>query len=138
MRRGGMGRGMGRAHMGCGRILRDAISTGKIDEQLVQSLLIGPSGDAQRGKQVFAKNCSVCHKLGSEGEDIAPDLTNTPRHNPIYLLANLANPSAIIPQEYQVYVVMTDAGRIVTGFVIEENAKAITILDAQNQRTERV
>ena len=132
---GGMGHGSGQAQMGCGMVLRNAINNGKIDEQLVHSLLFGPSGNAARGKQVFVKNCSVCHKLGQEGTEIAPDLTNRPRHNPVYLLANLSHPSAIIPHEYQVHVVVTDAGTVVTGFKVKETAKSITILDAKNQRT---
>ncbi len=31
---------------------------------------------------------------------------------------------------------MTDAGKVVTGLKVEDNAKTITILDAENQRTE--
>ena len=135
MQGGGMGHGRGQPGMGCGMVLRNAINNGKIDQQLVYSLVFDTSGDAARGKQVFVKNCSVCHKLGPEGTEIAPDLTNRPRHNPVYLLANLSHPSAIIPHEYQVHVVMTDAGKVVTGFKVEENAKTITILDATNQRT---
>ncbi len=135
MQGGGMGHGRGQPGMGCGMVLRNAINNGKIDQQLVYSLVFDTSGDAARGKQVFVKNCSVCHKLGPEGTEIAPDLTNRPRHNPVYLLANLSDPSAIIPHEYQVHVVMTDAGTVVTGFKVEENAKTITILDATNQRT---
>ena len=132
---GGMGHGRGQPQMGCGMVLRNAINNGKIDEQLVHSLLFGPSGNAARGKQVYVKNCSVCHKLGREGTEIAPDLTNRPRHNPVYLLANLSHPSAIIPHEYRVHVVMTVGGKVVSGFKVEENAQEITILDATNQRT---
>jgi putative heme-binding domain-containing protein len=131
----GQGHGMGQVQMGCGIVLREAISHGKIDEQLVQSLVFGPRGSAKHGKQVFVKNCSVCHKLRGQGADIAPDLTNRPRHNPIYLLANLSHPSAVIPNEYQVHVVVTDTGKVVTGLMVNENPKAITILDAANQRT---
>lgn len=132
---GGMGHGRGQSGMGCGMVLRNAINNGKIDAQLVDTLLNGTRGDAARGEQVFVKNCSACHKLGREGTEIAPDLTNRPRHNPVYLLANLSDPSAIIPHEYQVHVVLTDTGKVVTGFKVEENAKEITILDATNQRT---
>jgi len=131
----GHGQRMGQAQMGCGMVLREAINHGKIDQQLVQSLLFGPQGSAKQGKQVFVKNCSVCHKLRGQGADIAPDLTNRPRHNPIYLLANLSHPSAVIPNEYQVHVVVTDTGKVVTGLKINENPKAITILDAANRRT---
>lgn len=133
--RGGMGHGRGQPGMGCGMVLRNAIINDKVDEQLVHTLLFGTSGDAARGEQVFVKNCSACHKLGREGTEIAPDLTNRPRHNPVYLLANLADPSAIIPPEYQVHVVLTDTGAVLTGFKVEENAQEITILDATNQRT---
>src|SRR5205807_2199150 len=32
--------------------------------------------DAARGQKVFAKTCSVCHKLGGVGNDVGPDLAS--------------------------------------------------------------
>ena len=31
-------------------------------------------GDAERGKQVFSKTCAACHKVGTVGNDIGPNL----------------------------------------------------------------
>ena len=101
--------------------------------RLNNDLRVG-GGDQQRGKALFNKHCGTCHRLHGEGNAIGPDLTTANRNDRAALLENLVNPSGVIRREYAAYVVLTDSGRAVTGMLAEENAAAVTILDAQNRR----
>ncbi|MBL8795315.1 MAG: c-type cytochrome, partial [Planctomycetia bacterium] len=92
-------------------------------------------GDAPRGKELFTKHCAVCHQLFNEGNKVGPELTGIDRKNLEVLLVNLVDPSAFIRPEYVAHNVITKDGRIITGLIAEDNAQALTILDAKNERT---
>src|SRR5260370_4834935 len=76
--------------------------------------------------------CASCHRLFGEGGDIGPDLTGSQRTNLDYVLENVLDPSAIVPREYQVTVVVTKAGRTLSGIVKKESDAAIT-MQLQNE-----
>lgn len=101
----------------------------------IAELLDLKTGNSKRGKDAFAKHCGTCHKLNGKGYDIGPDLTGYPRHDLGYVLSSVIDPNAIIRPEYQVHVVITDNGRVLTGLLAESKPKTIVILDAKNQRT---
>ena len=79
------------------------------------------------GRALFAKSCASCHRLFGEGGDIGPDLTGSQRTNLDYILENVLDPSAIVAKEYQVTVVVTTAGRTLSGIVKKESDAAITL-----------
>ena len=55
-------------------------------------------GHAQRGHEVFRKQCGTCHKLFGEGETIGPDLTHANRKDRNFLLSSIVDPSAVVPK----------------------------------------
>ena len=67
-----------------------------------------------------------------EGGAIGPDLTGSQRTNLDYVLENMLDPSALVPREYQVQIVLTDSGRTITGIVKEETDRALT-MQTQNE-----
>ena len=79
------------------------------------------------GRALYAKSCANCHRLFGEGGDIGPDLTGSQRTNLDYVLENVLDPSAIVPKEYQVTVVVTTAGRTLSGIVKKESDAALTL-----------
>jgi putative heme-binding domain-containing protein len=91
-------------------------------------------GDPRRGKELFTKTCAVCHQLFGEGNKIGPDLTTANRQDAAALLGNIVDPSAVIRREYMNYVVETDSGQTRSGLIAEQDAAAVTLLDAQNHR----
>lgn len=94
----------------------------------------GDKGNAARGKPVFKENCAICHRLFDEGEQIGPDLTGAERGNLDFLLTSLVDPSALIRKEYQAQTVALADGRILTGLIVEETDKTITLVDNNRQR----
>lgn len=93
------------------------------------------TGSPATGKLIFEKTCAVCHQLFGHGNRIGPDLTTANRADRAALLGNIVDPSAVIRREFMNYVVTTSSGRVLTGIVAEQDAAAVTIVDAHNQRT---
>ncbi len=87
-------------------------------------------GDRVHGRQLFAKMCATCHTLFDDGARIGPDLTGSQRANPEYVLSKVLDPSAVVARDYQVTMVLTKAGRTVTGLVKEEDEKTLALQTA--------
>ncbi|HVU89538.1 MAG TPA: PVC-type heme-binding CxxCH protein [Pirellulales bacterium] len=93
------------------------------------------TGDAVRGKPLFAKHCGICHTLFGEGNKVGPDLTGAERKNREFLLTSIVDPNAVIRKEFFNYNLATKDGRVLTGLIAESTPTTVTILDAKNQRT---
>lgn len=83
--------------------------------------------DRSAGRGVFAKNCANCHKLFDAGGAIGPEITGAQRTNLDYLLENLVDPSAAISRDFQMQIIQTTGGRVITGLAVAENENAVTI-----------
>jgi putative membrane-bound dehydrogenase-like protein len=92
-------------------------------------------GDRVNGKQLFQKNCATCHMLFGEGSKVGPDLTGAERKNRDWLITQVVDPSSVIRPEFVAYLVTTTDGRTLTGLIAESTPKAVTLLDAKNERT---
>ena len=85
------------------------------------------------GRTLFEKNCSNCHRMFGLGGTIGPEITGAQRTNIEYMLENLVDPSASVAKDFQMELVLTDAGRVITGLVVDESEIALTIQTA-NER----
>lgn len=83
--------------------------------------------DPQAGRAVFVKNCATCHRIGSIGVDIAPDIADSRTRTPEYLLTNILDPNRAVDANYFSYTAVLTDGRIVTGIVASETASSITL-----------
>lgn len=83
--------------------------------------------DASNGRAVFARNCAQCHTLYGEGGAVGPDLTGSNRYNLDYVLQNVIDPSAVIAREFQVTLLRTKDGRVLSG-IAQEGDHAVTIV----------
>ena len=87
-------------------------------------------GDASRGRAVFARICQQCHVLFETGGKIGPDLTGSNRGDLDYILQNMVDPNAVIPNEYRASVIDTKDDRTLTVIVKEENDASLTVVTA--------
>ncbi len=87
------------------------------DIRRISNDLRAASGRADRGHELFKKNCATCHTLFGEGNRIGPDLTTANRKDRDYLLVSIVDPSVQIRKEYLAYVVTTNSGRVVSGLI---------------------
>ncbi len=90
------------------------------------------SADRAHGRRIYVQTCAACHRLFDEGGTIGPELTGSQRANLDYVLENLLDPSALVPSEYQVTILETKDGRILTGMIKQESDRAVTV-QTQNE-----
>ena len=83
--------------------------------------------DARLGQKVFEKQCQKCHKLGTEGFEVGPDLLTARTRADETLISDVMDPSNQITVGYDNYTVLTVDGRIFTGVLAEETATSITL-----------
>ena len=84
-------------------------------------------GDAERGKQVFAKTCAACHKVQGVGHDIGPNLAAMKARGPEAILLNVLDPNREVNPQYLSYAVLTTDGRQLTGMIAAETATSVTL-----------
>src|SRR6185436_18749162 len=92
-------------------------------------------GDALRGRVVFAKTCQQCHTLFGTGGKVGPDLTGSNRGDLDYILQNIVDPNAVIPNDYRASTIEMKDDRILTGLVKEQTDAAITVATANETLT---
>ncbi|MBD0295667.1 MAG: c-type cytochrome [Flavisolibacter sp.] len=91
--------------------------------------------DVTRGKTVFTSRCSSCHKVGTEGSAIGPELTSIGRKfDKTELLDAIINPSAAIVFGYEPWLINTKDGASLYGFLISENKQAVVLKDVAGQK----
>jgi len=94
-----------------------------------------PPPDLAHGRAVFAKTCMQCHTLYGVGGKVGPDITGSNRANLDYLLENILDPSAVIPNDYKATVINLKSGRVITGIVRGETPQALTVVTANETLT---
>lgn len=83
--------------------------------------------DASRGRLVFAASCAACHKIYGEGGILGPDLTGSNRADLSYILLNMIEPSADIPEAYQMVTLHTKSGQVIGGTVSQEDDQRVVL-----------
>jgi len=83
----------------------------------------------EKGKLAYqAGQCYKCHRFDGQGGDTGPDITGVgARFSPLYILESLSDPSKAVSDQYLGSVIVTSSGDVVTGRVVEEDAKKIKV-----------
>ena len=89
-------------------------------------------GDKVRGKQIFTKSCSACHRLESVGYELAPNIAAYKFRGAEAILQNVIEPNREVNPQYVNYTVLTNDDRIVTGMISNESETSVTLLKGEN------
>jgi len=97
------------------------------------TLTAASGGNKALGKPIFEKVCANCHKFGAVGKEIGPELTAiaATRKRP-EIIESMLFPSKIIADQYKPDLIQTKDGDIVSGLVIKENARAVTLVTSDH------
>ena len=98
---------------------------------LVPSLAEASAGrNFRRGREAFADTqCILCHKFGTEGGSVGPDITGAAsRFNRRDLLETIIEPSKVISDQYQNITITKKDGDEVTGRLVEENDERVVLV----------
>ncbi len=80
------------------------------------------------GRKVFEKKCSSCHRLGTIGTAIGPNLAALATRTPEAILLAIIDPNRAAEAKYLQYQVALNDGRVLTGMIVEETATSITLV----------
>lgn len=94
--------------------------------------LVG-AGDPYPGKKLYMQMCGKCHTLHAQGGKIGPDLTTYKRDDLRQMLVHIVNPSAEIREGFETQVAVLKDGRVVTGFLVEQDPQTITLRSPDGQ-----
>lgn len=89
------------------------------------------TGDVQRGRAVFRRECSGCHRVDGVGHELGPSLAAMQSRGARALLLNVLDPNREVNPQYVNYVAVTESGRSVTGMIVAEGANSLTLRRAQ-------
>jgi putative heme-binding domain-containing protein len=102
----------------------------------MQAIVSIKGGSAENGGRVFRRVCINCHKIGQEGADFGPDMTQVgKRLPPLELLESLLDPNAKVDPKYVSTLVVTDDGKSMTGLLVSENDRELVLFDGKEKRT---
>ena len=85
----------------------------------------------KRGLEVFRKKCSICHKVGNVGIQVAPDLSSVKNKSEADLLIAILDPNREAQPNFNVYSVITLQGQILTGIIAAETSNSMTLRRAE-------
>lgn len=90
-------------------------------------------GDWYRGKKLFYSSdaqCSACHKKGTEGGTIGPDLSNLNHRDVGSVRRDIVEPSAAINPDFVPLTVLLTNGEVVSGLVRPKGKDQLIIFDS--------
>jgi putative membrane-bound dehydrogenase-like protein len=99
---------------------------------------LAQKGNAVKGKALFkAQSCSACH-TDADGQTLkGPHMVEIgKRYSAAELVESVLKPSVKIAQGFETYQFEMADGRVLTGFVVSESARAVLVRDASGLQRE--
>jgi putative membrane-bound dehydrogenase-like protein len=93
------------------------------------------AADRSAGRGVWQARCGTCHMLFGEGGRVGPDLTGSGRAELDYVLVNVLDPSAVVPEAWRLTQVITDDGRVLSGALAAADDRTVTLRTPEGEIT---
>jgi putative heme-binding domain-containing protein len=95
----------------------------------------GLRGKAENGEAVFRRVCAACHKIGDDGFNFGPELSDVgKRLTRREIHESILEPSKKVDPKYVATTVYTVDGLTEIGLVVEKNYKSITLVVAEGKK----
>lgn len=85
--------------------------------------------DVAKGKEVFTKNCAICHQIGGEGAKVGPNLDGIGTRGLERLLEDVLDPNRNVDVAFRATILNLGDGRTVTGLLVREEGQITVIVD---------
>jgi putative heme-binding domain-containing protein len=103
----------------------------KVEDLAPELAAAGSGRNAARGREIFTKlACASCHKLGAEGVNYGPDLTDVLKrfnNDRVELLRQIIEPSLVITNRYRNHEFELNDGESVFGMIMKEDGETWTL-----------
>lgn len=83
--------------------------------------------DLKRGHDLFVQACATCHRIGTEGHDVGPDLIGQLGMAEESLLKDILMPNERIRPGYETTLVQTSDGSAISGILKDDGATSLTL-----------
>ncbi|MFO0802393.1 MAG: c-type cytochrome [Gemmataceae bacterium] len=106
-------------------------------KQKVMGELAKLGGNVNNGRAVFVRSCTACHKVGNgEGADYGPNLKEvaTRSKSKVKIIESIIDPNADVEPKYASTRIVTLDGKTITGLVVAETKKDVTIFDGKDRK----
>jgi putative heme-binding domain-containing protein len=124
------------------RFIPDAEKIKRLGDVIDPQDILKLTGAAANGKKLFfgaGSQCLKCHRVGSEGQTVGPELTKIgTKLKRAKLLDKLLFPSKNIDPKYLVHTVAMLDGRIYVGQIVEKTAKELVLREVANLKEYRL
>jgi putative heme-binding domain-containing protein len=84
-------------------------------------------GNPANGKKIYLERCATCHRIGSQGQAVGPDLVTVKTAGKETLLVNILDPNREVAPRYLNYTVETKSDESFSGVVVSESPSGITL-----------
>lgn len=120
-------------------LFKGAAPTGRGEVIATYQKALVLKGDAVKGKLVFKKDCSACHKLEDVGNEVGADLKAIRDRGTENMLLNILDPNREVKPQYLAYTLETAAGKSFSGMIAAETPNSVTIrmLDGRSEPVQR-
>lgn len=92
------------------------------------------AGDVDHGKELFAKNCAVCHRFNGVGASIGPELTGVGARPKEDILVDILDPNRSVEANYRLWNLVTKGGDTYAGRLDGETQTSVDLLDLSGQK----
>jgi putative heme-binding domain-containing protein len=107
----------------------------KPDEERNKALtaLADLTGDVNRGREVFVRSCTACHRVGNgEGREFGPNLAGVAKRlTKVKLVESVVDPNAEVAEKYRSTLIVTTDGMPTAGLVVTENDTEVELFDGK-------
>jgi putative heme-binding domain-containing protein len=84
-------------------------------------------GNTINGQNLYISRCMACHRAGTMGLQVGPDLVTVKTKGRDGILTAILEPNKEVAAQYIAYIVNTKDGQTLTGVVAEDNATSLTL-----------
>jgi putative heme-binding domain-containing protein len=108
---------------------RKFVRNWQIDDLLAEVDRIGEGRSYEVGRQMFiVASCAQCHRFNNTGGILGPDITAAAkRYSRPVMLREILDPSKQISDQFRTHVIVTSAGKIFEGRILDKNDQSITV-----------
>ena len=85
------------------------------------------SGSTARGGLIFLERCAACHRAGSDGHAVGPDLVTVRTAGKAKLLTSMVQPHAEVAPQYIAFAVETLDGETYSALIARETPTHVTL-----------
>jgi putative heme-binding domain-containing protein len=91
------------------------------------------SAVAERGAQVFQKNCGNCHRLNNQGTKVGPELDGIGLRGLDRVLEDTLDPNRNVDAAFRQTVIALNDGKVLTGLALREEGAVLILADEQGK-----